>query len=81
MEAQTLILLAPVSGFTLPLEEVPDPVFAGKMVGDGIAIDPISQCLVAPCDGPSSRSTPAMPDGGPPSGVGILMHVGLDTVA
>ena len=64
MEAQTLILLAPVSGFTLPIEEVPDPVFAGKMVGDGIAIDPISQCGGS-CDGAVVQIIPpAMPDGG-----------------
>lgn len=83
MEAQTLILLAPVSGFTLPIEEVPDPVFAGKMVGDGIAIDPISQCLVAPCDGAVVQIHPSCHalTVAHPSGVEILMHVGLDTVA
>jgi len=48
---RTLTLMAPLSGFSTPLERVPDPVFSQKMVGDGIAVDPISESLVAPCDG------------------------------
>ena len=31
---------APLSGVIVPLEVIPDPVFAGKMVGDGVALDP-----------------------------------------
>ena len=83
MEEQPLILLAPISGFTLPIEEVPDPVFAGKMVGDGIAIDPTSQCLVAPCDGAVVQIHPSCHalTVAHPSGVEVLMHIGLDTVA
>ena len=38
----TLDILAPLSGHLVPIEEVPDPVFAGKLVGDGISIDPSS---------------------------------------
>ncbi|MDR1395651.1 MAG: PTS glucose transporter subunit IIA, partial [Deltaproteobacteria bacterium] len=34
------VLTAPVSGPIVPLEKVPDPTFAQKMVGDGLAIDP-----------------------------------------
>ena len=44
-------LKAPVDGVILPLEQVPDPVFSQKMVGDGVAIDPLSQLLIAPCAG------------------------------
>ena len=47
-----LVLLAPVTGWAAPLAEVPDPVFAEKMMGDGVAIDPIGALLCAPCDGP-----------------------------
>jgi phosphotransferase system IIA component len=39
---QTLRLTAPLSGYLLAIESVPDPVFAQKMVGDGISIDPTS---------------------------------------
>ena len=34
------ILLAPLAGWSTPLEEIPDPVFAGRMLGDGLAVDP-----------------------------------------
>ncbi|MDR3155227.1 MAG: PTS glucose transporter subunit IIA, partial [Deltaproteobacteria bacterium] len=32
------VLVAPVSGLVVPVEKVPDPTFAQKMVGDGVAI-------------------------------------------
>ncbi len=35
-----LDLRSPLSGWCMPLAEVPDPVFAGGMMGDGVAIDP-----------------------------------------
>jgi len=77
----TLSLLAPVSGIVVPLEEVPDPVFAQRLVGDGIAIEPLAQQLVAPCDGRVSqvhRAGHALTLSA--SGIEILIHVGLDTV-
>src|SRR4051812_48060740 len=78
----TLVLLAPVSGPLLPLEQVPDAVFAGKLAGDGIAIDPVSSTLLSPCDAevlsihPSGHavSLRAAHD------VDLILHVGLDTV-
>ena len=33
------------------IEEVPDPVFAGRMMGDGVAIDPTEGVVVSPVDG------------------------------
>ena len=42
-----ITLTAPLSGPLVPIERVPDPVFAQKMVGDGISIDPLDQCLRA----------------------------------
>jgi hypothetical protein len=39
------IIKAPLSGPLVPLAEVPDPVFAQKLVGDGISIDPITSQL------------------------------------
>lgn len=80
--AAVLALVAPISGQMLPIEQVPDPVFAQKMVGDGISIDPLSQRLVAPCDGeviqlhPSCHAVTLKTD----SGLEVLMHIGLDTV-
>jgi phosphotransferase system IIA component len=59
----TLVLLAPVSGPLVPLESVPDPVFAGKLAGDGIAIDPVSSTLLAPCDAEVTSVHPLRPRG------------------
>lgn len=77
-----LQLSAPVSGRVLPLESVPDPVFAQKIVGDGIAIDPTSQILLAPCAGKivqlhSSHHALTIAT---EHGTQILLHIGLDTV-
>ena len=78
----TLRLTAPLSGYLLPIELVPDPVFAQKMVGDGISIDPTSTVLQAPCDGeviqihPSHHAVTVKTA----DGIEILMHIGLDTV-
>lgn len=74
--------LSPLSGQVWPLERIPDPVFAQKMVGDGLSIDPVDSVLVAPCDG----EIVALHDAGhavtlrTSEGAEILMHVGIDTV-
>ncbi len=75
-------LIAPLSGRLVPIEKVPDPVFAERMVGDGISIDPVSQTLLAPCDGeviqlhPSCHAVTVKTA----DGLEVLMHIGLDTV-
>lgn len=77
-----LNLLAPLSGPVLPIESVPDPVFAQKIVGPGVAIDPTSESLLAPCDGKIvqlHRAHHALTIE-LPSGEQILLHIGLDTV-
>ena len=78
-----LILRAPLSGVIYPLERVPDPVFAQKLMGDGLAIDPIDGTLRAPCAGeivqlhPASHALTLRTA----DGVEVLMHIGIDTVA
>jgi phosphocarrier protein FPr len=77
-----LKILAPLSGQVWPLERVPDPVFAQKMVGDGLSIDPTDALLLAACDG-EVVSLPATSHAvtiRTPEGVEVLMHVGIDTV-
>ena len=44
-------LYAFTDGQSIPIEDVPDDVFATKMMGDGIAIIPSSGEIYAPCDG------------------------------
>lgn len=80
--SEQVTLTAPISGFLIPIDQVPDPVFAEKMVGDGISIDPSSQVLCAPCPGeviqlhPANHAVTVKTEGG----VEVLMHIGLDTV-
>lgn len=80
---KSLNIVAPISGKTIQLSEVPDPVFAEKMVGDGIAIDSTGDTVVAPCDGTISlimdskhafsiKTT---------DGIELLVHIGLETVS
>ncbi len=78
----THVLLSPLAGWSAPLEEVPDPVFCGRMAGDGLAIDPLGATLHAPCDGvvtvlAQSRHAVTLRT---PYGADVLMHVGIDTV-
>ena len=78
----TLTLNAPLSGIALPLSAVPDPVFSGGMMGDGLAIEPLSSSLLAPCDGEIIQlsSTGHALTLRAANGAEILMHIGIDTV-
>ncbi|MDR1164474.1 MAG: phosphoenolpyruvate--protein phosphotransferase [Deltaproteobacteria bacterium] len=80
---QTLILTAPLSGPIVLLENVPDPTFAHKLVGDGVAIDPTTEILLAPCQGVVTQLHAAHHalTLTTPEGVEVLMHIGLETVA
>jgi phosphocarrier protein FPr len=79
---QSLILIAPVTGLIVPLEKVPDPTFAQKMVGDGVAIDPVGESLLSPCDGKVTQLHSAFHalTITSPEGIEVLMHIGLETV-
>lgn len=76
------IFLAPLSGKLIPLEEVSDPVFAQKMMGDGFAIKPESTNITAPMSGEITVCFPTQHAIGmkTENGVDILLHVGIDTV-
>ena len=51
VESPKNALVAVATGDLIPLSEVPDPVFAGKMAGDGAAIMVTGDTIVAPADG------------------------------
>ena len=80
--SKPLELLAPLSGVLLVLDQVPDPVFSSRVIGDGLCIDPTSQSLCAPLAGVISN----IQDSGhavsvtDENGVQVLLHIGLDTV-
>ena len=76
-----LVLVAPMAGWVAPLDEVPDPVFADRLLGDGVAIDPVSATLHAPCDGIVASSAAHALTIRAPNGAEILIHIGLETVA
>ena len=78
-----LQLLAPLSGQIWPLERIPDPVFAQKMVGDGVSIDPVDAILIAPCDGEvvSLHAAGHAVTLRTAEGAEILLHIGIDTVS
>ena len=79
----SLTVASPLAGWVTPLDQVPDPVFSGRMLGDGVAIDPTEGRLVAPAAGtiatlnPSAHAVTIDLDGG----TQILIHIGIDTVA
>ena len=80
---ESLNFVTPVNGKVIELSEVPDPVFAQKMAGDGVAIDTTGDIIVAPCDGELSlifktKHAFAMTLD---NGIEILVHIGIETVS
>ncbi len=75
-------IYAPVDGIIVPLEEVPDPVFAEKTVGEGVALIPAGDTLRAPADGyigsipPANHAFTMLAL----DGLEIFVHLGIDTV-
>lgn len=80
----TVPILAPLPGRVLALADVPDPVFAGQLVGSGVAIDPArdrgSLEVVAPIAGTIVKLHPHAFVILGAGGVGVLTHLGIDTV-
>ncbi|MBQ6772876.1 MAG: PTS system trehalose-specific EIIBC component [Synergistaceae bacterium] len=72
-----------LTGKTIAIENVPDATFAEKVLGDGIAIEPVDNILLAPVDAVveqtmegSNHAIGLITD----SGLELLLHIGLDTV-
>jgi sugar PTS system EIIA component len=78
----TTSVLAPVDGRAVALQDVPDPVFSQAMVGHGAAIDPARGVIdaVAPVSGKVLKLMPHAYIVMTPDNVGVLVHLGLDTV-
>lgn len=75
-------LLAPISGKIIDLGDVPDDVFAGRLAGDGVAIDSTGDYVAAPGNGVlklvfrTNHAFGMLLD----DGIEVLIHIGLDTV-
>ena len=76
-------LKAILSGEVIPLEQVPDEVFSQHIMGDGLAIEPTDNTVLAPAN---AKVTVVMGDSGHAcglslaNGMDVLIHVGIDTV-
>lgn len=81
-EVTDITLVAPINGEVIALEDVPDPVFSEKMMGDGLAIRPTTGEVVSPVTGkiiqvfPTKHAIGILAD----NGAEILIHIGLETV-
>ncbi|MEW4353562.1 beta-glucoside-specific PTS transporter subunit IIABC [Streptococcus pneumoniae] len=75
-------IVSPLKGKVLPLEQVNDETFAGKLLGEGIAIVPSNGTVVSPIKGVVSSVFPTKHAIGLISedGVEVLIHFGLETV-
>jgi glucose-specific phosphotransferase system IIA component len=80
--ASSTTVLAPLRGRAVPLQQVPDPTFAEGIVGNGAAIDPPHEILdaIAPIAGTVFQMMPHAYVILNSDGVGVLVHLGLDTV-
>ena len=76
------LLFAPLEGEILPMSAIPDATFSEKVLGDGFAINPTSNVVLAPCD---ATVTHMFPTGHAVAlltsqGLEVLIHVGIDSV-
>ena len=81
-KAVNVEIYAPLSGEIVNIEDVPDVVFSEKIVGDGIAIRPTGNKLVAPVDGVVGKifETNHAFSMESKEGVELFVHFGIDTV-
>lgn len=74
-------LYNPVMGQVIELEDVSDPVFAGGMMGDGFAVEPTGNEIVAPVSGEVTMVQGHAVGFKRADGLEILLHMGIDTVS
>lgn len=82
----SLTIQSPVSGLVVALDDVPDPVFSGKIVGPGVAVSPDPDSgdevsALAPISGTLTKIHPHAYVVTNDDGRSILVHLGLDTVS
>ncbi len=78
----SLVLVSPISGDVVALEQVPDEAFASKAVGDGVAIRPTDKTVVSPANGTIVKifNTDHAFCLETETGAEIVVHIGIDTV-
>ena len=82
-EIQQEIIASPLIGNVVPLDQVPDQVFASGAMGKGIAIDPTDGVVVAPAKATVNLVFPTGHAIGltTENGAELLIHIGMDTVS
>ena len=82
MQREKTDLLSVATGDVIAIEKVNDPVFAGKMMGDGFAVEPTDKLVYSPVAGKVVSIFPTKHAIGlqTASGVDVLVHMGLNTV-
>lgn len=81
-ETKEIKIVAPLSGEIVNIEDVPDVVFSEKIVGDGVAIRPAGDTIVAPVNGTIGKifETNHAFSIESEDGVELFVHFGIDTV-
>ena len=82
-EAPANTLLAVQNGTIVPVESLPDPVFAEKVLGDGYAIDPTDGKVLSPVSGTIIDIQDSLHAYGisTDDGLEVLVHIGINTVS
>ena len=80
---ESVDLVAVANGEVIAIEAVADPVFSGKMMGDGFAVEPTDGTIVSPVSGTIKSVFPTKHAIGieTKEGVEVLVHMGIDTVS
>lgn len=78
----SLVLVSPITGDVVALEQVPDEAFASKVVGEGVAIRPTDKTVVSPANGTVVKifNTDHAFCLETETGAEIVVHIGIDTV-
>ncbi len=76
-------LISPMTGSLIPIEQVPDPVFSNKVMGDGFAVELSDGKVIVPVSGTVTAAFPTGHAFGLKSmdGTELLIHIGIDTVS
>lgn len=82
MSEKRITIVSPASGTSVLLEQVPDAVFADKIMGDGMAVIPSDGKFLSPVDGEVASVADSLHAIGfqAEDGFDVLIHIGLDTV-
>ena len=81
-ERTSVIIYSPLEGDIIPLEQVEDETFSNKLLGEGIAINPLNGLVTSPVDGTITSIFDTLHAIGitTKEGIELLIHIGIDTV-